>query len=264
MPSLADHPLIQSRYFFPRATTFEAGTTLAQGVRVRVPVDAAGAGVALDCYHRAPHADGFTIVHFHGNGEVVADHVGDFAEALIARGANVFLAEYRGYGRSGGTPALAGMLDDVPAVVEAVGAPIERLVFMGRSMGSIYAIHAVSRFPAAAGLIIESGVASPLERILLRVTPAELGTSAAALGAAFADCLDHQRKLRAWTGPTLLLHARHDGLVPLDNAERNGQWAGGARTLEVFERGDHNSVLALNFAAYMRCIEDFLAGLQGP
>jgi pimeloyl-ACP methyl ester carboxylesterase len=255
MPSLADHPLIQSRYFFPRAETFVAGTTLDQGTRVSVSVS----GAELDCYHRAPDPGAVTIVHFHGNGEVVADYVDVFVEALIARGANVFLVEYRGYGRSTGTPALAGMLDDIPALVEAVGAPVERLVFMGRSVGSIYAIHAVSLYPAAAGLILESGIASPLERILLRVRPAELGASASALGAAFREHLDHERKLRPWTGPTLLLHARHDSLVPVDNAERNDQWAGGETILEVFGRGDHNTILAENFADYMRCIEDFLA-----
>lgn len=259
MPSLADHPLIQSRYFFPRATTFTAGTDLEQGMRVRVPVR----GAMLDCYHRCHHRapEALTIVHFHGNGEVVANYVDDFAGALLARGANVFLAEYRGYGGSTGKPALAGMLDDIPAIARAVGAPVERLVFMGRSVGSIYAIHAVSLFPAAAGLIIESGIASPLERILLRVRPQELGTSAAALGAAFIEHLDHERKLRAWTGPTLLMHARHDDLVPIDNAERNFQWAGGQKTLEVFERGDHNTILALNESEYMRCIGDFLAGV---
>jgi alpha-beta hydrolase superfamily lysophospholipase len=259
MTSLADHALIQSRYFFPRPDTFRAGTELAQGIRVSVPAGARG--VALDCYHRAPYPGGLTIVHFHGNGEVVADYVGDFTDALVGLGANLFLAEYRGYGRSSGTPALAGMLDDVPAIVEAAGAPVERLVFMGRSVGSIYAIHAVSRFPGAAGLILESGIASPLERILLRVRPAELGVSAAQLGAAFAEHLDHQSKLRAWTGPTLLLHARHDDLVTLDHAERNYQWAGGDKTLEVFERGDHNTLMALNFEGYMRCIGSFLARL---
>lgn len=265
MSSLADHPLIQSRYFFPRATTFTAGTDLEQGMRVRVPVR----GAVLDCYHRcyhqsrhrAPDPEALTIVHFHGNGEVVADYTGDVAGSLLARGANVFLAEYRGYGGSTGKPALAGMLDDIPAIARAVGAPVERLVFMGRSVGSIYAIHAVSLFPAAAGLIIESGIASPLERILLRVRPQELGASAAELGAAFIEHLDHERKLRAWTGPTLLMHARHDDLVPIDNAERNFQWAGGQKTLEVFERGDHNTILALNESEYMRCIGDFLAGV---
>lgn len=256
MSRLADHPIIQARYFFPRPDTFTATDELVRGIRVRVPVD----GAVLDCYHCVPRPEGMTIVHFHGNGEVVADYVDDaLVDRLIRRGINVFFAEYRGYGRSTGKPALEGMLDDVPAIVSAVGAPTERVVFMGRSIGSIYAIHAASLFPDAAGLIIESGIASPLERILLRAEPRELGASIEELRAAFAERLDHEAKLRAWTRPTLIMHAHNDHLVRLDNAERIHEWAGGSKTLEVFKRGDHNTIIAHNLDAYARCIESFIS-----
>lgn len=41
--------------------------------------------------------------------------------------------EYRGYGGSGGSPALVSMLDDALAVVDAAGVPPDRIVLYGCS-----------------------------------------------------------------------------------------------------------------------------------
>ena len=91
-------------------------------------------------------------------------------------GWDLLLAEYRGYGGSTGEPLLGRMLDDVEAVLRAAGPP-ERLVVFGRSVGSLFALEAVARCPGVAGLVLESAIADPLERLLLRVTPRELGVT---------------------------------------------------------------------------------------
>lgn len=116
-----------------------------------------------------------TIIHFHGNGESVQDYLGDFEQRIAVLGANLLLAEYRGYGMSSGEPALAAMLGDVRLVVEACAIPPEKIIFFGRSLGSLYALHGASLYPQAAGLIIESGLADPLERILVRIEPRHVG-----------------------------------------------------------------------------------------
>ena len=55
------------------------------------------------------------------------------------------------------TPALGAMLDDVPRVIRGLDLAPNELVLFGRSVGSIYAIHATLHFPDVAGLIIELG-----------------------------------------------------------------------------------------------------------
>ncbi len=94
---ILDHPIVSSRYFFPR--------------REFLPdpywVEAAD-GSRLACHYQAVHPDAKTVVYFHGNGEVVADYLPSFPEWITRAGCNVLLAEYRGYGMSSGTPALAG------------------------------------------------------------------------------------------------------------------------------------------------------------
>jgi pimeloyl-ACP methyl ester carboxylesterase len=246
---LLDHPLIAERYFFPRAGS----------PRGRLDVDVDGA--VLACALRRAGPGGQTVVHFHGNGEVVADWQDGFDDAVLAMGWDLLLAEYRGYGGSTGEPRLGRMLGDVEPVIRAAGPP-ERLVVFGRSVGSIFALEAVARFPGVAGLILESAIADPLERLLLRVDPRELGVDQATFQAAVASRLDHRSKLGRYGGPVLVLHSRHDGLVDVSHAERLAEWAGGPVTLRIFEEGDHNSILAANAEAYLEAVAEFLAGVR--
>ena len=197
------------------------------------------------------------MVHFHGNGEVVADWQDGFPEVIGRMGWDLLLAEYRGYGASSGRPQLGRMLDDVLAVLAAAGPP-ETLVVFGRSVGSLFALEAVARCPAIAGLVLESAIADPLERLLLRVTPRELGVDAATFEAAVAARLDHRAKLAGYRGPVLVMHTLHDGLVDASHAERLAAWAGGPVTLRVFDDGDHNSILFENQEAYFGLVGEFL------
>ncbi len=244
--SILDHPIISQRYFFPRAC------------RLSSPFRVESGGASLACWFHRVDPEALTVVHFHGNGEVAGDYLGDFADRIAFMGCNLLLAEYRGYGMSTGEPQLGRMLEDVGPIVEATGSPPERLVLFGRSVGSLFALEAVSRFPGVAGLVIESGIADPLERLLLRLDPGELGLSADQFAAAVRERLDHRRSIAAYRGPTLILHALHDDLVDVGNARRLASWAGGPVALKLFDRGDHNSVLAENEAGYFAAVAEFL------
>jgi pimeloyl-ACP methyl ester carboxylesterase len=250
MPSILDHPLVSTRYFFPCREDVHGAFVVS------------GDDVRLACYHHAPHRDAKTIVYFHGNGEVVSECVQMLARPLARLGLNAFFAEYRGYGGSTGEPALAAMLADVPRMIRALGLPEERLILFGRSVGSIYALHATHHFPNVAGLVIESGVADPLERILLRVEPEELGVTERELRVEVESRLNHRRLLESFERPSLFLHTRHDGLIDSSHAERMHAWAAGPKRLVVFEHGDHNSVLTANRAAYMRELRTFVDSLD--
>ena len=79
---------------------------------------------------------------------------------------------------------------------------------------------------------------------------------------AFAARLDHRAKLGRCVAPLLLLHTRHDGLIELSHAERNHEWAASReKRLVVFERGDHNSILAMNWDRYWSEVGAFFGRL---
>jgi alpha-beta hydrolase superfamily lysophospholipase len=247
--SILDHPTLSRRYFSPRR---EAPPDIFW-------VDCKEARLA--CLYVAPHPGALTLVHFHGNGEVVADCLPEFAADLTALGVNVLFVEYRGYGASSGEPGLARILDDVPAIVSSLPVTPSQLVAFGRSLGSFYAIELVHRFPEAAGLIIESGIADPLERILLRVSPNDVETTAPELAAEVRARLDPQAKLAGYAGPVLVLHAKEDTMVDSSHAMRNASYARRA-TLRLLPEGDHNSIFEDNREEYLATLAEFLMGIE--
>ncbi len=235
--SCLDHEVVAQRYFFPRRAP------IADPFIVEVQ------GAALHCWHRPAPEGAPTLLHFHGNGEVVSDYLGDFARLFTDAGWGVLLAEYRGYGGSSGAPRMTSMLADALAVFDAAKLDPARTVVYGRSVGSIYGLHVAANRPVKA-LVLESGIASPLERILLRARPQELGCSMDELQADAAKHFDHAAKLAAFGGDVVVLHTVHDHMVDFHHAERLAGWSKGE--LIPLTPGDHNSILAYHLPAIVK------------
>lgn len=249
--SILDHPELSARLFYPWPNRFSD------------PLFVDGEDGKLGCWYNNEFPDGLTMIHFHGNGETVADYLDEFAPRIASFGVNLFLAEYRGYGMSEGEPKLAAMLADIPAMVAASGVEPARLVFFGRSLGSLYASHAASLYPGAAGLVLESGIADPLERILLRVEPWQMETTPEELLAEVWRVLNQREKLAAFRGRTLVLHAMNDDIVPVSHGELFHVWANEPKELVNFERGDHNNIREVNRERYYGHLEKFIRSCEG-
>ncbi len=246
---LLNHPLISERYFFPRSGNFADPFW----------VDCGDARLACSYHEIDPAAK--TLVHFHGNGEIVDDWQGDFVTLIQQMGCNCFLAELRGYGQSTGQPQLGKMLEDVVPTIAALKRPASELIFFGRSVGSIFAIEAAARYPGAAGLVLESGVADVLERLLLRVGPDELGVNAEELVTEVERSLNHRRKLAGYHGPVLVLHTQHDGLVDVSHGQRLSDWSPGRKSLKIFPQGSHNDIMYVNAREYFELLGRFVVSL---
>jgi pimeloyl-ACP methyl ester carboxylesterase len=233
--TLLDHPVISERYFFPRPDA-PRDPWMVQG---------------LACARRTKDRDA-AVLHFHGNGEVVADWLGDFADALEAGGVDAFFAEYRGYGGSSGRPSLSALLDDALTVFDAIGRPADEIVVYGRSIGSLAAAHVAAHRDVKA-LVLESGISDLAERLLVRVRPEEeLGVTEDALRAAVKESLDQEAKIARAKCPVLVLHAENDHLVGKHHAERNAKAAGSRAEIVMYPAGDHNSIHVFNGADIAR------------
>lgn len=244
--NILNHPIISERYFFPRSATIPHP--------LWVECDEA----RLACAYYEVDAEAYTVVHFHGNGEVVADYLDGFPELINRMGCNCFLAEFRGYGGSTGVPQLGKMFEDVQHTIEAIRQPQEKLILFGRSVGSLFAIKAAELFPQAAGLILESAIADPLERLLLRMSPEELGVTMDELAETVIKSLDIKHIMTNFTKPVLIMHTRHDGLVEASHAERLAAWCGTPAHLEIFPKGNHNDIMFVNGPQYFALINEFL------
>jgi pimeloyl-ACP methyl ester carboxylesterase len=249
--SILDHPAISGRYLFPQPRYVD------DPFMVDVVV------AELACYRRIIDPDKYTVVHFHGNGEAVADYVPGMADIFADLGLNSLFVEYREYGGSTGQARLVAMLGDGEAAIKAAGLAPERVIAFGRSIGSLYAIELVHRQPAIAGLILESGIADPSERFL---TYADLTAAKVAEGNVVAEVerhFNHEKKLSGYTNPLLILHAENDGLIDISHAERNHQWAGSTQKQFVrFPLGDHNTIFGFNMKEYLAAVDDFVDTIQ--
>jgi pimeloyl-ACP methyl ester carboxylesterase len=250
MSTMLDHPIVSSRYFFPRREPFTDPYWII-----------AADGSRLACYYRSVHPDAKTVVYFHGNGEVVADYLPGFPDWIAQAGHNVLLAEYRGYGMSTGHPSLVGMLDDVISIIQSLNISERQIILFGRSIGSLHALHGVYRRPQLAGLIIESGVADITERFFQRVAPEELGTSQTDIVKELKTHFDYARKLGSFQGKTLIMHARFDELLDARHAEMLYAAAQEPKQLRIFDRGGHNDIFYRNQEEYMQLVEAFLAAV---
>jgi hypothetical protein len=251
MTSLLDHQLISERYFFPRAEAPAKPFWVycADGTR-------------LACAYHETDPAAPTVVHFHGNGEVVADYLDGFPGLINRMGYNCFFAEFRGYGGSTGTPQFGKMLEDVLPTIKAPGCAEEKIILFGRSVGSLFAIKAAELFPNVAGMILESAIADPIERLLLRVDPGELGTTPAGLAAAITAAIDIRAIISDFSRPTLILHTLHDGLIDVSHAERLADWCGGPTRLKIFPDGNHNTIMFDNGRQYFALVNEFLSSLR--
>ncbi|OHD64664.1 MAG: hypothetical protein A2176_10170, partial [Spirochaetes bacterium RBG_13_51_14] len=99
-----------------------------------------------------------TVLFCHGNGGNISFLI-DTIRIIHSMGLNVLVFDYRGYGRSGGTPSEEGTYRDVKAawdyLVSDKKIPAPKIILIGRSLGgSIAAWLAQSRSPLA--LVLES------------------------------------------------------------------------------------------------------------
>lgn len=97
-----------------------------------------------------------TVLYFGGNMFHLDDSGGKVAAALAPCGVNLAMLDYRGYGRSSGTPTAANMLDDALAAYDHLHQRYPGAVAVhGMSLGSFVAAQVAHRRDVAA-LVLEA------------------------------------------------------------------------------------------------------------
>ena len=159
-----------------------------------------------------------TILYFHGNGEIAADHDA-LAPLYRGIGVNLFVAEFRGYGKSSGRPSMAALVGDGSAIAEASTAISTTMGSMpGASSG------AEPRQPPGARPSAARGGRTVCRSDSSRAAPqisAACSTRAGLAESALDRTLTaaHDAQIRAIRLPTLVIHGEQDELVPLDRAK---------------------------------------------
>jgi len=216
-------------------------------------------GVRIGCRFYMSDATAPAILFFHGNGEIVSDY-DDIGPIYNSHGMNLLAVDYRGYGRSSGTPSVSSMLNDAHSIFteikrwrknRSMSGP---LVVMGRSLGSASALELASTHETdIAGLIIESGFAYTVPLLDF------LGVNTKALGIIEADCFRHIEKIKLFSKPTLFIHAEYDQFIPVSDAETLLQHSPAEKkVLKIIQGADHNTIHMMAGRSYFETIRQFI------
>jgi alpha-beta hydrolase superfamily lysophospholipase len=257
--TVLDRPEISDVIFYPRAEDARAsasrrGEDHLITVAPDVQVGARFHMVAVD----APN-----LLFFHGNGEIVADY-DELSSFYNKMGINFLPVDYRGYGRSGGRPTVGSMMADSHIILDyvrnrlAAGGFKGPLAIMGRSLGSACALELAAAHPENInGLVIESGFAyaGPLLRLL--------GVAVDRIGFKEEEGFGNLAKIRRFKGPTLIIHAQHDHIIPFADGQAlfDASPAPEKKMLRI-DGADHNDLFYVGLEKYLTAIREFVDSLN--
>ncbi len=214
--------------------------------------------ISISCRFYARNKRWPWLLYFHGNGEVVSDY-DEIAPFYHQREINLVVADYRGYGASGGSPNFTSLFQDAHSILKGAQEELIRrglekdLWVMGRSMGSLSAVELAYHYPdRMKGIVIESGFAS-VTRLIRHLNLPSRGID--------LDPIEKERlaMIRKISTPSLIIHGELDMLVPLQEAKDLYQVLGSARKkLVVIPNADHNTIMFSGLKQYFAEIQEFI------
>ena len=214
-------------------------------------------GVTLDAWFLPAHQARGGLLFFHGNAGNISHRL-DSLEIFNQLRLATLIFDYRGYGKSDGSPSEEGTYRDAEAawryLTEERRTPAQDVVLFGRSLGAAIAVHLATRHTPGA-LIIESGF-----------------TSIPDLAAAVYPFLPVRRLarfrystevyLRSVSCPVLIVHSRDDEIIPFTHGQRLFAVANEPKQLLEI-RGGHNDGFIVSGRSYVEGFDRFLQTHMG-
>jgi fermentation-respiration switch protein FrsA (DUF1100 family) len=197
-----------------------------------------------------------TILFLHGNAGNISHRL-EKLQILADLGADTFIIDYRGYGRSEGHPGEAGTYRDAEAAYEYLtgGTPAGRalppqsIIVYGESLGSAVAVDLATKHPVG-GVVIEEAFTSvgDVGQKMFPFLPVRWLVQ---------NKYDTLSKIGRINAPLLIFHSRNDELFDMRHAQRLLAAAKEPKQL-VELSGGHNEAFAVSGETYRRNLRDFL------
>lgn len=197
------------------------------------------------------------LLYLHGNGENISANIVQ-AQPFHQVGLDIFMFDYRGYGRSEGNfPNEEQVYEDAQVALDYLikqrRISPQNIIVYGHSLGGAIAIELTRRNPNLAGLIVESSFTS-MQNIVSYSKVYRLFPYSVILHQKF----DSIEKIKSLKMPLLLIHGTDDTTVPhfmsqelLDAATEPKQF------LSVPNAG-HNDVATVSGSVYLETLRSFL------
>ena len=191
------------------------------------------------------------VLFLHGNAGNVT-HRARHIRAWQQAGASTLVIDWRGYGRSEGSPGESGLYEDALAAYEHLrgrGYGPERILVHGESLGTVAAADLAARRPVA-GLILEAPFPSA-RAVAQAVLPL--------LGPALIWGYDTRRRLARVRAPVLVIHGERDEVIPFRLGRAVFEAAREPKSLWAVPAAGHNDIPEAAGPAYPARLRAFLA-----
>ena len=201
-----------------------------------------------------PGTSKYTLLWFHGNGGNIGHRMEEILIMHHSLGINIFIFDYRGYGRSEGKPSEQGVYQDATAAIKYIQnrpeVDSDRIIYFGRSLGAAIAIHSASALPPA-GMILVAPFTSLSDIASLKFPHLPL------------KWLTRNRyntisKIQKVHTSLLIMHGDLDDVVPLTHSSRIFDTANQPKRLRVLVGAGHNDTHSINSYNYWNILKDFI------
>lgn len=198
------------------------------------------------------------ILHCHGNGGNISHRI-DYLKNFNHLGLSSFVFDFRGYGKSHGSPSERGIHLDARAAWKHLtgerSIPPGKIVIYGESLGGAVAAQLASE-ELPGGLVLHSAFTS-LPDMAAKVYPF---LPARWLARYQFDTLGHVARVQC---PVLIIHSKEDEIVPHSHAlELYAAVSDRGDFLEL--HGDHNTGFMTSAGVYKTGLNAFLNRVLGP
>jgi fermentation-respiration switch protein FrsA (DUF1100 family) len=186
-----------------------------------------------------------TLIMSHGNAGNISHRIPIIRE-LQRRQFNVLMYDYRGYGRSDGSPDEEGIYKDGRAVFDyALKLPEvdpRRVVLWGTSLGGAVAVD-VALHRRTAGLILESTFSSAKDvaRAVYPFLPVHF---------VLRSQFNSAEKIQNITVPVLVMHGNRDSIIPIALGRKLFRAANDPKEFYEITGADHNDTFFAGGTAY--------------
>ncbi|MFH0826259.1 MAG: alpha/beta hydrolase [Candidatus Omnitrophota bacterium] len=211
-------------------------------------------GLKLNGWFIAQPGAAYTLLLFHGN----AGNIGHRLDKLLTlrpTGANIFIMDYRGFGKSEGRISEKGFYLDAKAaydyLVEIRKIPPEQIILYGESLGTAAVIDLAAKVKVKA-IIVEGGFSRGRD-MATRMYPFIPNFL-------FSDSYNSLKKIKSVDVPKLFIHSRDDEIVPSSLARK--LYLVSQEPKEFVEiNGGHNSAFMDSKEEYISAIASFIKNL---
>ncbi len=197
-----------------------------------------------------------TVLVCHGNAGNISHRLDRVLLLQAKLGLSVFLFDYRGYGKSEGSPNEEGTYSDGRAAYQYLadrGLAPDQIVLFGESLGAAIAVQLALERPAAA-LVLEAPFSSIRDM-------AAAAYPFLPLGRLVRTRYDNLAKIPSIEVPLLILHGTRDRIVPFAQGESLFRAAPEPKRFWAIAGADHNDTFLAGGEDYWLAWEDFLSSL---